>query len=97
MKTKIRTIHEEDYSDGSRTIGILFNYSLDDNDWKESYLYVYKEGMYIFFNTIIETIDYLLFGEKKMKRAYMKEDEFDVYYFTDYIEGTFGETLKWIV
>jgi hypothetical protein len=94
MKTKIKTVHEEQYSDNSRIIGILLNYSKDD-DSTDSFAYYYKDGMYVFFNTIIDLIDYLLYGEKKMKRAYMSEEIFDQYYDADYIEGSFNEILKW--
>jgi len=94
MLTKIKTIHEEEYSDGSRTIGILLNYSLI-QDWDESLVYIYHDGMYIFFEIIINLIDYLLYGENKMKRAYMEEEDFDKYYDNE-VEGKFSEKLKWI-
>jgi hypothetical protein len=94
MKTHIKTVHEEEYSDKSRTLGVLLNYS-DLDKWKDSLVYIYRDGMYIFFNTIIDMIDYLLYGENKMKRAYMDEEEFDKYYDDDFIEGTFSEKLKW--
>ena len=96
MKTKIKTVHEEQYSDKSRTLGVLLNYSTEDINWKDSFVYYYKDGMYIFFNTMIEMIDYLLYGEKKMKRAYMSEEEFDVYYDAENINGDFNEKLKWV-
>jgi len=99
MKTHIKTAHEEEYRQGDtkKTIGVLFNYSSDveHDGWKESFAYIYKEGMYIFFDTIIEMIDYLLYGEKKMKRAYMEEVEFDKLYDISYINGKFGEQLVW--
>ncbi len=94
MKTKIKTAHEEEYSDNSRTLGILLNYSIT-GDWKDSLIYVYREGMYIFFNTIIDMIDYLLYGDNKVKRAYMDEESFDLYYDAEFIEGTFTEKLTW--
>lgn len=97
MITHIKTIHEEEYSDKSRTLGVLLNFSLEieHNGWKDSFIYVYHDGMYIFFNTIVEMIDYLLYGESKMKRAYMSEDDFDEYYDAESIEGKFTEILKW--
>jgi hypothetical protein len=94
MKTRIKTVHEEEYSDKSRTLGVLLNYS-DVDQWKDSLVYIYRDGMYIFFNTMVDMIDYLLYGESKMKRAYMPEEEFDNYYDTDFIEGKFTELLKW--
>jgi hypothetical protein len=95
MKTNIKTIHEEEYSDKSRTLGILLNYSIEDN-WKESFIYIYRDGMYIFFNTMVDMIDYLLYGESKMKRAYMDEKTFDSYYDASYVEGKFTDNLKWL-
>jgi hypothetical protein len=99
MDTKIKTVHEEAYSDKSRTLGVLLNTSIDfgkqQEDWKESFVYIYKEGMYIFFDTMIDMLDYLLYGENKMKRAYMSEEEFDGYYDSHHIDGTFNEKLKW--
>jgi hypothetical protein len=97
MKTQIKTIHEEQYSDNSKTIGVLYNYSLDadQKEFKDSLTYMYREGTYVFFNTIIDLIDYILYSEKKMKRAYMTEEEFDQYYDAPYIEGKFSEKLKW--
>jgi hypothetical protein len=94
MITTIKTIHEEEYSDKSKTIGILLNTSLLD-DWSESFIYIYREGMYIFFNTMVDMIDYLLYGEGKMKRSYLEEEDFDKYYDSN-IEGSFSEQLKWI-
>lgn len=94
MKTFIKTIHEETYSDGSRTLGVLQNYS-STGDWKESIIYIYREEVYIFFNTIIEMIDYLLYSDKKTYRAYLKEDIFDKFY-DDGINGKFSDILEWI-
>ena len=77
MKTYLKTVHAEEYSDGSRTLGILLNY--DDEGFQESFPYIYhqKNTMYIFFNTMVDLFDYILYGESKMKRAYMEETEFD--------------------
>lgn len=94
MKTQLRSVHEETYSDGSRTLGVLLNYSDEDN-FKESLTYIFREDKYIFFNTIIDMIDYLLYGEIKMKRAYMEEDVFDSYLDAEYIEGKFSDILVW--
>jgi len=99
MKTKVRTAHEEQYvqSEKNKTIGVLENYSFgSDKFWKESFVYVYHEGMYIFFDTIINMFDYLLYGSNKMHRAYMEEDEFDGYYDADFIDGIFRDKLEWI-
>jgi hypothetical protein len=99
MKTHIKTIHEEAYSDGSRTLGVLLNFSseilFEHDDWKDSLIYIYHNKNYIFFSTMIDMIDYLLYGDKKVKTAYLDEEEFDEYYDAEFIEGVFAEKLKW--
>jgi hypothetical protein len=94
MKTFIVTAHEEEYSNKSRTLGVLLNF---DENYKrvDSLIYIYREGMYIFFNTIMEMNDYLLYGEGRLKRAYLSEKDFDVIYDAPYINGKFGEQLTW--
>lgn len=94
MRTRIVTAHEEEYSNKSRTLGVLLNLGFDGKRI-DSLTYIYRDGTYIFFNTIIEMNDYLLYGDGKTKRAYMKEDEFDNYFDAPYIEGTFSDVLKW--
>jgi len=95
MKTYITTAHEEEYSDKSRTIGVLLNLN-EEYQRIDSLLYIYHKKMYVFFNTIIDMIDYLLYGNySKMDRAYMSEDDFDNYYDAEYIDGKFTDLLKW--
>lgn len=107
MKTRLKTAHEEDYISGDikKTFGILFNYSISTNidntadiERMDSYVYVFnpKTARYTFFNTIIDMINSQLYGDEKIKRAYMDEWEFDEYYDAPFIEGTFGEKLNWI-
>lgn len=101
MKNYIRTTHEEEYSTGtdktSRVIGILTDYNMDDNRIN-SFPYIFREddivGTYIFFDTMIDMIDYLLYGDKKVKRAYMKEKDFDELY-DNTIDNEFETYLKW--
>lgn len=96
MKTFIRTAHEEEYSNKSNTLGVLLNV---DKDFKrvDSLLYVYRQNrnMYIFFNTITDMNEFLLYGDGKMPRAYLSEEEFDNIYDLVYIEGKFTEHLDW--
>jgi hypothetical protein len=96
MKTYLKTVHAEEYSDGSRTLGILLNY--DDDGFQESFPYIYhrKNTMYIFFNTMVDLFDYILYGESKMKRAYMEETEFDKLYDADFINDKFNGELTWV-
>ena len=94
MRTRIKTVHEEEYSDKSRTLGVLLNYSSIEV-WKDSLIYIYRDGMYIFFNTMIDMIDYLLYADNKIKRAYMDEETFDTYYDAESIDGKFSDVLKW--
>lgn len=91
--TIIKTAHEETYSDG-RCLGILTNYENDSLKRIDSFAYIFRDDMYIFFETIVDMIDYLLYGEGKVKRSYMKEIDFDNYY-DNGMEGTFEEVLKW--
>ena len=97
MVTCLKTIHEEQYSDGSKTLGILLNYN-DNENFKESFAYIYnhERKMYIFFNTMMDMFDFLLYGDNKVKRAYMEEDDFDKYYDGDYFEGKFIEILIFV-
>lgn len=95
MKTYITSFHEEEYSDNSRTLGVLVNLSPEKADFKDSFIYIYRNGMYIFFNTIIDMNDYLMYGEGRMTRAYMTEEDFDKYYDVKYFEGYFKDKLSW--
>lgn len=97
METRINSIHEEGYSDNNRTLGVLFNYSTD-GEFKESFIFIFnnKDDIYVFFNTMIDMLDYLLYSEKTMDRAYMEEEVFDSYYDAPYIQGKFSEILEWI-
>jgi hypothetical protein len=96
MNTHIKTIHNEAYSDGSKELGILQNYS-DDDSFKESLIYIYnnERAMYTFFNTIVSMIDHMFYPNAKITRAYMSEEDFDKYYDTEYIEGKFSDLLTW--
>ncbi|MFA5366384.1 MAG: hypothetical protein WC333_00475 [Dehalococcoidia bacterium] len=102
METRIKTVHEEQSSDGKRTFGVLLNYPHENEigliaeGWKDSFIYLFKSDRYIFFDTIIDMIDYELYGDMgKVRRAYMSEEEFDAYYDSHHIDGTFTEKLKW--
>lgn len=99
MKTYLRTAHEEEYGEGDkrRTLGVLLNYS-DTNSRVNSFVYVFnhKSMRYSFFNTIVDMVDSLLYGDEKIKRAYMDEVEFDKFYDAPFIVGTFAEKLTWI-
>jgi hypothetical protein len=101
MKTKIKTVHEETHmhgEKGNKIVGVLLNYSIDPEsiNWKDSFIYIYKDKMYIFFETIVDMIDYMLYGSTKMKRAYVEEDDFDNQYDAEFIDGTFKDWLKWV-
>ena len=98
--TKIETVHEETYSDG-RTLGVLVNYkraAFGINEKIDSLVYYFRitedGGMYVFFETIVDMNDYMLYGDDKVKRAYMKEENFDNY-FDNGCEGPFYGCLEW--
>jgi len=94
MKTRIITAHEEEYSNKSRTLGVLLNLDMEGRR-VDSLLYVYRNNMYIFFQTIMEMNDYLLYGETKAKRAYITEEDFDLLWDASYLNGKFAENLTW--
>jgi hypothetical protein len=97
MKTHIRTIHEEEFTDKSKTLGVLLNFD-DDNTFKESFIYLFnhKSAMYIFFYTMSDMFEYMLYAEKRVRRAYMEEFDFDEYYDIENIDGKFTDVLKWV-
>jgi len=95
MKTIITTAHEEEYSNGSRTIGVLLNLDMGGKRI-DSLIYIYHKEMYIFFHTIMTMNEYLLYGDGKIKRAYISEADFDRYYDAKSIEGLFAENLTWL-
>ncbi|MFW6246563.1 MAG: hypothetical protein ACOC22_00105 [bacterium] len=94
MKTVIKTVHEEEYGDGTRIIGILYNYSIDD-EFSDSFPYIYHKETYVFFKTIIDLFDYLLYGTKNtdVQRSYLTEAEFDEIYDSQ-INGSFAEIIE---
>ena len=95
MNTTLITAHEENFSDNSKTIGVLLN--IDENKNKlDSFTYIYRKEIYVFFETIIEMNEYLLYGDNKIKRAYMSENEFDKLY-DNPINGLFREHIKWTI
>jgi len=100
MRTRLKTIHNEEYSDGSRTLGVLLNYSANEDDWKESFIFMFRQteegGRYMFFETMFDLWSYILYSENKMKIAYMSEEDFDSYYDAPYIECPFSEKLSWV-
>lgn len=99
MKTKLMTAHEESYvhNDKTRIFGVLVNYSIEPSkQYKNSLIYTYKDGVYVFFNTIIDAINYMLYGENDVKRAYLKEVVFDIYYDSEFIDSEFTNKLEWL-
>ena len=96
MKTRIITAHEEEYSNKSNTLGVFLN--IDEQGQRiDSLVYLYREKrkMYIFFNTIMDMNEYILYGDGKMQRAYLPESDFDYYYDAISIDGKFTNHLTW--
>ncbi len=103
MKIKLKTAHEEEVLQNKKKyiIGVLTIFDEKYNRRLDSYLYYFNEnniinneGVYIFFNSFMDLMNFLYYGEKKIKRAYMSESKFDEYY-DNGIEGTFEEKLNW--
>jgi len=96
MKTRLKTIHNEEFSDNSRTLGVLLNYSEEDPNWKDSLIFLYHKERYLFFNTMYDMFNYMLNGARDIKYAPMSEDDFDTYYDAEFIEGAFNDILVWV-
>ena len=96
MNTFISTAHEEEDSNKSRTFGVLLN-SDEDHKRVDSLIYVFRETrkMYIFFNTIMDMNEFLLYGDGKFQRAYLSEEDFDTYWDAPHIDGKFTDQLVW--
>jgi hypothetical protein len=94
IKSYIQTAHAEETPDSPYTIGVIFNYDEDGNRL-DSFPYLYKDEIYVFFNTIIELIEYLIYNNKNINRSYLKEVVFDNYY-DNHIDGLFKDVLEWI-
>ena len=98
MKTKLKSVHNEEYSDKSETIGVVLNHSSEEDGWQDSLIFIFnhKSLTYTFFETIIDMYDFHLYGSgSHVKRAYMEEEQYDEFYDAQYIEGTFSEKLTW--
>ena len=96
MKTLLKTIHNEEFSDNSRTLGVLLNYSNEDSNWKDSFIFIYHDNRYIFFQTMYDMFNYMLNGARGVKRALMSEEDFDKYDDAEFIDGTFNNILAWV-
>jgi hypothetical protein len=94
MKTFITTAHEEKYSVNGKILGVLLNFN-DENNRVDSLTYIFHRKTYIFFNTIIEMNDYLLYSDFNTKRAYLSEEDFDKIYDASHINGKFSDQLSW--
>jgi hypothetical protein len=99
MKTKLKSVHNEERSDNSETIGVVLNHSLENDGWQDSLIFVFnhKRLMYTFFNTIVDMVDFHLYGAgSKVKTARMNEEEYDAYYDAEFIDGKFNDKLTWL-
>jgi hypothetical protein len=104
MKTRIKEVHTEEYSNGSRTLGVLLNYEIsknvEHNEFKESFVYIFRQteegGKYIFFNTMFEMWSYILYSENKMRIGYMTEETYDSLFDAPHIEGKFTDKISWV-
>lgn len=97
MKTFLSTAHEEQNSDNSKSIGVLTNFTKEGDYFKDSLIYIYNKNIYIFFETIFDMLDYLLYAKSTTRRAYMRESDFDMLYDDKQgIKGKFNEHLNWV-
>ncbi len=93
-KTYLIDAHVEETPESPYTIGIMLNHD-DDGNRVDSFPYLYRDEIYVFFETILEMIEYMIYNNKKIKRAYMREVKFDKYY-DNYIDGVFKDILEWV-
>ena len=92
MITTIKTIHTETDKLGEE-IGLLLNKEINDT-WSDTFLYIFKDDTYTFFETIEDMFKYRL-GEINLKRAYLNETNFDMLY-DEEIKGKFENYLEWV-
>jgi hypothetical protein len=100
MITHIKEIHNEQFSDGRYTIGIVLNYSseVQYEGWKETFAYYFDHERltYNFFTTIMDMLNSLLYRDDKVKRAIMTDEEFETYCDAKHIGGKFSDHLIWV-
>lgn len=104
MKTHIRVLYTEKFENNKNNeFGMLLNYKEDYNlfnkskpQWTEAFAYLYKGGIYIIFSTMSEMFDFMIYGDNKVLRAYLEENEFDILYSQKGFEGTFRDKLNFI-
>lgn len=96
MKTHLKLIHNEEFSDNSRTLGVLLNYSDEDTNWRDSFIFLYHDKRYLFFNTMYEMFNYMLNGARNITYAPMSEEDFDKYDDAEFIDGMFNDVLVWV-
>ena len=97
MKTQIRTTHEEVYNN-EKDIGVLTNFDLEGN-YVDSFAFIYNKETetYVFFNTILDMFNYLMYGgDDKINRAYLKEETFDELYDAEELNSEFKMVLDWL-
>src|SRR5271157_4275893 len=95
MRTKIRNLHEEGTSDESKLLGVLLNEEVG-GEYKNILFYQFKRNNYIFFKTMTDCFNYVYYGSMIMERAYMTEEDFDLYLDSDEgFEGNFEGYLNW--
>lgn len=94
MKSIIRCVYEENNNKNKIILGILLNDSVD-GKWHCSYPYIYTDGVYVFFKTITDLINYNFYGSRGMLRAYLEEPIFDKYYEVT-LNDKFENYLDWL-
>ncbi len=95
MKTIINTIHEEQYGDDGRILGVLGNFNSRTKEKVDSFIYTYKDETYIIFDTITDMLQYLLYGDHDVRRSYIKENKFDEHY-DNPMNGLFKDIIEWM-
>jgi len=96
MKTHLKLVHNEEFSDKSRELGVLLNYSDEDPNWRDSFIFLYHDERYLFFNTMYDLFNHMLNGARDITYAPMSEEDFDKYDDAEFIDGKFTDVLVWV-
>jgi len=100
--TFLKITHTEYLNDGVAEFGTILNF--DDKyiisnktnpEVTESFGYFFKGSTYIIFKSLANLFDFMIYGDTKTNRAYLSEEDFDILYGEQGIEGTFSEKLEW--
>lgn len=95
MNSKIKTLFEEYLNNTKKSLSVLINYFNDDILDVKTYILFYDKGVYVVFNSIIDCMNFVLYGTDEVYRGYIDEEEFD-YLYDNGIDGKFEDKIMWV-